>query len=109
MIRSERTGVPARARAVTRAVTRAPATLAAPWPPPGPPPGPAPGPAWDEVVVLCPQLVSGGTEALHQLAHTLDALGVRAALAWFGRSRLEFSGTRLRCHYVPDVLVQQAY
>src|ERR1700753_1228794 len=105
MIRSERTGVPARARAVTRAVTRAPATLAAAWPTPGP----TPGPAWDEVVVLCPQLVSGGTEALHQLAHTLDALGVRAALAWFGRSRLEFSGTRLRCHYVPDVLVQQAY
>ncbi|CAB3773246.1 hypothetical protein [Paraburkholderia humisilvae] len=66
-------------------------------------------PVHDEVVLLCPQLVTGGAEALHQLAYAINALGGRAKLAYYGRSRLEFRGRSLTCHHVPEVPVWQAY
>jgi hypothetical protein len=50
------------------------------------------------VLLLCPEVKTGGPEALHQLAHAIARHGGLARLVYYGPySRLEIEGDRVRC------------
>jgi hypothetical protein len=67
-------------------------------------------PRYDTVVILCPEAVTGGPEALHQLAHAINTLGGNARLAYFGQgSRVEYGPTTILCHYSPHQAVLETY
>jgi hypothetical protein len=67
-------------------------------------------PRHDTVVILCPEAVTGGPEALHQLAHAINTLGGNARLAYFGQgSRIEYGPTTILCRYSPNQAVTEAY
>ncbi len=67
-------------------------------------------PRYDTVVVLCPEAVTGGPEALHQLAHAISTLGGNARLAYFGQgSRIEYGPTAILCQYSPNEAVSKTY
>lgn len=58
--------------------------------------------AFDEIVLLSPPLVTGGPEAIHQLAQSINMFGGNAKVAYYGgNSKLEFAGNVLRC--VPNL------
>lgn len=67
-------------------------------------------PRYDTVVILCPEAVTGGPEALHQLAHAINTLGGNARLAYFGQaSRVEYGPTTILCRYSPNQAVLESY
>ena len=52
----------------------------------------------DTVVILCPELATGGSEALHQLGHAINTLGGRAVMAYFSRhSTIRMEEGLLQC------------
>lgn len=67
-------------------------------------------PRYDTVVILCPEAVTGGPEALHQLAHAINTLGGNARLAYFGQgSTVEYGPTTILCRYSPHQAVLETY
>ncbi|MFX1716204.1 tetratricopeptide repeat protein [Paraburkholderia sp. A1RO-5L] len=67
-------------------------------------------PSYDQFVLFCPNVVTGGPEALHQLAHTINTQGGNASIAYYGgQSGLAYDGRVLRATYAPDPAVQEAY
>lgn len=67
-------------------------------------------PRHDTVVILCPEAVTGGPEALHQLAHAINSLGGNARLAYFGEgSKIEYGPTTIVCQYSPNQAVLETY
>jgi hypothetical protein len=67
-------------------------------------------PRHDTVVILCPEAVTGGPEALHQLAHAINTLGGNARLAYFGQgSRVEYGPTTILCRHSPNQAVAETY
>jgi hypothetical protein len=54
--------------------------------------------AFRDVLLFCPEVRTGGPEALHQLAYQIARRGGRARMVYYGpHSRLEIEGDRLRC------------
>jgi hypothetical protein len=54
-------------------------------------------PIYDEVLLFCPEVATGGPEALHQLGHVINQLGGNAKMAYYGPiSRLGMDGDTLR-------------
>jgi hypothetical protein len=67
-------------------------------------------PRHDTVVILCPEAVTGGPEALHQLAHAINTLGGNARLAYFGQgSQIEYGPTAILCRHSPNPAVSETY
>ncbi|HTC43974.1 MAG TPA: hypothetical protein VK696_02900 [Steroidobacteraceae bacterium] len=67
-------------------------------------------PRHDTVVILCPEAVTGGPEALHQLAHAINSLGGNARLAYFGQgSTLEHGPTAIVGRHSPNPAVAATY
>jgi tetratricopeptide (TPR) repeat protein len=66
--------------------------------------------AYDEVILFCPQVVTGGPEAMHQLAYTINALGGNAKIAYYGAiSRTSLANDQVECSYQPDPNLVEAY
>ncbi|MDP9127362.1 MAG: hypothetical protein M3N08_03750 [Pseudomonadota bacterium] len=76
-------------------------------------------PRFQEVLLLCPEIPTGGPEALHQLALSINQQGGQAKLAYCGpHSRVDLNGDILRCNatnspiaeyfaqYEPRILVE---
>lgn len=56
-------------------------------------------PVYDEVLLLCPEVKTGGPEALHQLGYQIAQHGGTARLVYYAPySRIEVAGDILRCH-----------
>lgn len=56
-------------------------------------------PVYDQVLLLCPEVKTGGPEALHQLGHQIARHGGLARMAYYApHSRLEIDGDIIRCH-----------
>jgi len=56
-------------------------------------------PVFDEVLLLCPEVKTGGPEALHQLGYRIAQHGGTARLVYYGpHSGIEVDGDILRCH-----------
>jgi len=54
---------------------------------------------YEDVVLFCPEVKTGGPEALHQLAHQINQHGGSAHLAYYAPfSRVEIEDGLLRCH-----------
>jgi hypothetical protein len=54
---------------------------------------------FDEVLLLCPEVKTGGPEALHQLAHQIALHGGVARMVYYAPySRIEIESGLLRCH-----------
>jgi hypothetical protein len=54
---------------------------------------------YDEVLLLCPEVKTGGPEALHQLGYQIAQHGGTARMVYYGpHSRIEVDGAILRCH-----------
>jgi hypothetical protein len=54
---------------------------------------------FDDVLILCPEYLNGGCEALHQLGFQIARHGGTAHMAYYGPfSRLELDGDIIRCH-----------
>ena len=54
---------------------------------------------FDEVLLLCPEVKTGGPEALHQLAHQIALHGGVARMVYYAPySRIEIEDGVLRCH-----------
>jgi len=54
---------------------------------------------YDEVLLLCPEVKTGGPEALHQLGYQIACHGGTARMVYYGpHSRIEVDGDTLRCH-----------
>lgn len=67
-------------------------------------------PCYEQVVVLCPVVTTGGPEALHQLAHVINANGGNAEMAYYGQgSSLIEDGSVLRAAYAPNAEFEAAY
>lgn len=60
-------------------------------------PKPALRPVYNEVLLFCPDVATGGPEALHQLGYMINRLGGNAKMAYYGPiSRLGMNGDRLQ-------------
>lgn len=60
-------------------------------------------PRFSQVTLLCPEATTGGPEALHQLAHTINGHGGNARMAYFGpRSRVHLLADRIVAETAPD-------
>lgn len=71
-------------------------------------------PVFNDVAVICPEAVTGGPEALHQLSHVIGELGGRSGLAYFGgNSKLELveggGVCRIVCSADPQSPTRHAY
>ncbi|CAG9194459.1 putative Protein O-GlcNAc transferase [Paraburkholderia tropica] len=67
-------------------------------------------PCYEQVVVLCPVVTTGGPEALHQLAQVINANGGNAQMAYYGQgSTLAEDGHFLRAAYAPNAEFEAAY
>ncbi len=56
-------------------------------------------PVFDEVLLLCPEVKTGGPEALHQLGYQIARHGGVARMVYYApHSRIEVDGDLLRCH-----------
>lgn len=67
-------------------------------------------PRYERVIILCPENITGGPEALHQLGHTINRLGGTAIMAYLmGENTLQFSGNRLLCTPRPNAAFRAAY
>lgn len=67
-------------------------------------------PRHETVVILCPEAVTGGPEALHQLAHAINVLGGNARLGYFGQgSKIEYGPTTILCRHAPNSAVADTY
>ena len=71
-------------------------------------------PAFDEVAVICPDAVTGGPEAIHQLAHAINAMGGRCGVAYFGgKSTVALvdnaQGCSITCACEPDLPAATAF
>ena len=54
---------------------------------------------YDEVLLLCPEVKTGGPEALHQLGYQIARHGGTARMVYYGpHSRIEVDRDILRCH-----------
>ena len=54
---------------------------------------------FDEVLLLCPEVKTGGPEALHQLGYQIACHGGTARMVYYApHSRIEVDGDVLRCH-----------
>jgi hypothetical protein len=54
---------------------------------------------FDQVLLLCPEVKTGGPEALHQLGHQIARHGGTARMVYYAPfSRIEVDGDILRCH-----------
>jgi len=69
-------------------------------------------PRYERVVIICPEAITGGPEALHQLGDSINRQGGHAVMAYrMGKNALRFDGDRLLCtprpgeafraHYAP--------
>ena len=76
-------------------------------------------PVFDQVLLLCPEVKTGGPEALHQLGHQIARHGGVARMVYYAPySRLEIDGDLVRCdtaaspmpahfaQYAPQVLTE---
>jgi hypothetical protein len=55
-------------------------------------------PVYDQVLLLCPEVKTGGPEALHQLGHQIALHGGEARMVYYAPySRLEIDGDVVRC------------
>ena len=76
-------------------------------------------PVFDQVLLLCPEVKTGGPEALHQLGHQIARRGGVARMVYYAPySRLEIDGDLVRCdaaaspmpahfaQYAPQVLTE---
>src|SRR3954463_1128255 len=74
---------------------------------------------YDDVLILCPEVKTGGPEALHQLSYQIACHGGSAHMVYYGPfSRIEPEGGIIRCHadaspmpahfaqYCPQVLTE---
>ena len=71
-------------------------------------------PVFRDVAVICPEAVTGGPEAMHQLAYVIGALGGSAGLAYFGgNSKLEVvddtRAAKIVCSPDPESPTRNAY
>lgn len=67
-------------------------------------------PRFSQVALLCPEATTGGPEALHQLAHTINSLGGNARMAYFGtKSRVHLLPDRILAETAPDTPGLSAY
>jgi hypothetical protein len=58
---------------------------------------------YGDVLILCPEYLNGGCEALHQLGFQIAQHGGTAHMAYYGPfSRLELDGDIIRCHLAPS-------
>jgi len=65
---------------------------------------------WRQVILICPNSVTGGPEALHQLGHMVNKLGGDARFAYFGgRCKLQIDEDRLLCELDPNCEPLSAY
>src|SRR5262245_54927777 len=70
---------------------------------------------FDEVALICPEGITGGPEAFHQLAHAINSIGGRACLMVFGgESKLDMVSDQstvvmLRCTLDPNSPMRKAY
>ncbi len=56
-------------------------------------------PVFNEVLLLCPEVKTGGPEALHQLGHQIARHGGATRMVYYAPfSRIETDGSILRCH-----------
>ncbi|CAN7356283.1 hypothetical protein LJR225_002140 [Phenylobacterium sp. LjRoot225] len=63
-----------------------------------------------QVVIFCPTGVTGGPEAIHQLSHALNAIGVRCSLVHIGPTNtVRVAGGKLIAMEPPHPGVLQAY
>jgi len=54
---------------------------------------------YDDVLIFCPEVKTGGPEALHQLAHCINLHGGRAHMVYYAPySRVEIAGGAIICH-----------
>jgi hypothetical protein len=44
---------------------------------------------YESVVIICPETITGGPEALHQLGHSINRLGGHAVMAYYGAQNLQ--------------------
>ena len=55
-------------------------------------------PVFDEVLLMCPDVITGGPEGVHQLAHQINQLGGNAKIVYYGPvSRMEVKGNVISC------------
>ena len=67
-------------------------------------------PRFSQVALLCSESVTGGPEALHQLAYTINRHGGNAQMAYFGsRSRVQLLPDRIRAEMAADTPALVAY
>jgi hypothetical protein len=69
---------------------------------------------FEEVALICPEGVTGGPEAIHQLAHAINSFGGRACLMVFGgESKLDIVSDNtnivLRCSLDPHSPMRKTY
>ena len=78
-------------------------------------------PLFDDVLLFCPEVPTGGPEAMHQLSHAINSMGGRAHMVYYdGPSRVEINGNVIRnvnaqspmpahfAHYQPKPLQEMA-
>lgn len=72
-------------------------------------------PVFQEVALICPEGITGGPEAFHQLGHAINSIGGHACLMVFGgESKLDVVSDRstpvmLRCTLDPNSAMRKAY
>ncbi len=67
-------------------------------------------PRFSQVALLCSESVTGGPEALHQLAYTINRHGGNAQMAYFGsQSKVQLLPDRIRAEMAPDTPGLSAY
>ena len=55
-------------------------------------------PVFDQVLLLCPDVITGGPEGVHQLAHQINQLGGDARIVYYGPvSRMTVKGNAMSC------------
>jgi hypothetical protein len=52
-------------------------------------------PRYESVVIICPETITGGPEALHQLGHSINRLGGHAVMAYYGTHNLQVINSNL--------------
>lgn len=63
-----------------------------------------------QILIFCPDAVSGGPEALHQLAHVLNEHGATARMVYYGQySTLHLDGDVIHCGFNEDSPVHARY
>lgn len=67
-------------------------------------------PRFSQVALLCSEAITGGPEALHQLAYTINQHGGNAQMAYFGgKSRVHLAADRIVGELSPDSPSPAAY